>query len=296
MPLSYTVPESKRLRVIVDTDAACEADDPFAIAQALLSRKFEVKGICATHFGSPGSVQRSHEEVMTVLKAMDMSVPVFMGEDGPLSHTRALDPSPAARFIVEEARLEDAKPLFVLCLGAITNVARAFELAPAIAGRMTVIWIGGHGYEVKEPNHREFNAGNDVPAANVVFSSGGNVWQVPNNVYGTMHLSLAEIERRIAPCGAIGKHLFDQMIAYNHSPYAGWTAGESWSLGDNPAVGLALEPNCGQHIMREAPLLNEDTSYRFEPGRPLIRVYTSINSRFILEDLMCKLELCYGKM
>ena len=32
--LKYIVPEYKRLRVIVDTDAACEADDPFAIAHA----------------------------------------------------------------------------------------------------------------------------------------------------------------------------------------------------------------------------------------------------------------------
>lgn len=37
-------------RVIIDTDAACEADDPFAIAQALMSKMFEVKGICAEHF------------------------------------------------------------------------------------------------------------------------------------------------------------------------------------------------------------------------------------------------------
>lgn len=26
----------------------------------------------------------------------------------------------------------------------------------------------------------------------------------------------------------------------------------------------------------------------------MIKVYTSINSRFILEDFMCKLELVYG--
>ena len=211
-------------------------------------------------------------------------------------HCRQQGAVACGAFIVEEAHREDSKPLFLLCLGAITNVARALELDPGIAGRMTIIWIGGHSYEVKELNHREFNAGNDVAAANVVMSSGGNVWQVPNNVYGTMHISLAEMEKRIYPCGAIGKHLFEHTVKYNLSPYAGWTAGESWSLGDNPAIGLALEPNCGQHVMRESPLFNEDTSYRYESGRPLIRVYTSINSRFILEDLMCKLELCYGKM
>ena len=71
-------------------------------------------------------------------------------------------------------------------------------------------------------------------------------------------------------------------------------AGESWSLGDSPAVGVALEPNCGQYIVREAPIFNDDTTYRFEEGRPTIRVYTSINSRFNLEDFISKLQLLCG--
>ena len=32
----FEVRDEKKIRVIVDTDAACEADDPFAIAHALL--------------------------------------------------------------------------------------------------------------------------------------------------------------------------------------------------------------------------------------------------------------------
>ena len=33
----FDVPQEKKLRVIIDTDAACEADDPFAIVQAFSS-------------------------------------------------------------------------------------------------------------------------------------------------------------------------------------------------------------------------------------------------------------------
>ena len=63
MPLLYDVSEAKRKRVIIDTDAACEADDPFAIAHALLCKKFEVKAVLAEHFGVPGSVKRSYDEI-----------------------------------------------------------------------------------------------------------------------------------------------------------------------------------------------------------------------------------------
>lgn len=296
MPLIYEVPEYKKIRVIIDTDAACEADDPFAIAHALMSRKLVVKAIFAEQFGAPDTTRRSYDEIMTVLDAMDMDVPVFMGEEGKLSDVEGKEISPAARCLIGEAMTEDPKPLFVLCLGAITNIASAIKACPQIVKKMTVVWIGGQSLDGFVKGHREFNSGNDIEAANFVVSSGVEFWQIPNNVYSTMHIGLAEIQRRIYPCGKIGKHLFENMINYNMSEHAGWTAGESWSLGDSPAVGVALEPNCGQYVYREAPVFEEDTTYSFEKGRPMIRVYTSINSRFILEDFIGKLELMYGEI
>ena len=294
MPLLYDVTDAKKLRVILDTDAACEADDPFAIAHALLSKKFVVKAIFAEHFGVPGSTKRSYDEIMTVLEAMKIEVPVYMGEEGKLSSLEDKEISPAAKFLIEEALREDDKPLYVLCLGAITNVAVAIKKCPEIIDKMTVVWIGGQNPENFTKADREFNSGNDIDAANLMVSSGVKLWLIPNNVYGTMHIGLAEIQKRIYPCGEIGKHLFENMINFNMTDDAWWTAGESWSLGDSPAVGVVLEPNCGQFVYRQAPVFEEDTTYRFEEGRPLIRVYTSINSRFILEDFISKLELVYG--
>lgn len=295
MGLRYEVPEYKRLRVIVDTDAACEADDPFAIAHALMSKKLEVKAIFAEQFGTPESTKASYDEIVTVLEAMELSVPVYMGEEGSLKHVAGKDISPAAKFLIEEALREDEKPLYVLCLGAITNIASAIKACPEIASKMTVIWIGGQNPENFAVGHWEFNSGNDIDAVNLVIDSGVEFWQIPNNVYGSMSIGLAEIQDRIAPCGKIGKHLFENMINFNMSPNAGWTDGESWSLGDSPAVGVALKPNCGQYVYREAPIFEPDTSYRFETGRPMIRVYTSIDSRYILEDFISKLRLMYGE-
>ena len=293
MGLLYDVPEEKRIRVIVDTDAACEADDPFAIAHALMTKKFEVKGITAEHFVADGSVEKSLGEVKTILSLMGKDVPALLGNKGPLSVDSSL--SEAGAFIAEEAMREDARPLFVLCLGAITNVAAALKKHPEIAKRMTIIWIGGHNLDLTEIPFREFNSGNDIEAANLVMKSEAELWLVPSNVYISMHISLAEIQDRIAGSGAIGKHLFEQMVEYNNSPAAGWTKGESWSLGDSPAVGIAMNPDCGTFVYREAPIFNEDTSVRFDGMGRKIRVYTSVDSRFILEDLIAKLRILYGK-
>src|SRR5574344_189737 len=143
MKLKYEVPEYKRLRVIIDADAACEADDPFAIAHALMSPKLEVKAILAEHYGRPGSMKKSYEEILTIINAMNIDVPVFEGEDGTLAETAGSVPSKAACAIEAEAMRDDPKPLYLLCQGAITNVAAAIRNNPKIINRMTVIWIGG---------------------------------------------------------------------------------------------------------------------------------------------------------
>lgn len=291
--LGFEIPDNKKIRVIIDTDAACEADDPFAIVHALLSPKLIVEGIIAEHFHEKGSVKRSYDEIMTILSAMNMEVPVLMGQEGRLQEDKVV--SEGSRYIINEALKESDKPLYILCQGAITNLAVAFCECPEIVNRVTVIWIGTHGEAPHEAPFREFNAGNDVQAANLVLSSGTDLWLVPSTVYTTITIGLAEIKRRIYPCGEIGKHLFSQMVEYNMSEYAGWTQGESWSLGDSPAVALAINPGCGHFKYVKAPHILEDTSSAVSDDGPEIKLYTDVDSRYILEDLVAKLELFSGR-
>jgi len=293
MPIMFDVPDYKKIRVIVDTDAACEADDPFAIVHALLSPKLIVKGITAEHFKTEGSVEKSYEEIRTILNAMHLDTPFFMGEKTALSYAGQKGSSEAVDFIISEALKDDEHPLFILCQGAITNVAAAFNKCPDIINKVSVIWIGTHGEQTVAP-FTEFNAVNDIEAANEVLSSGTNLWLVPSNVYTTITIGIAEIQNDILPCGAIGKHLFENMVNYNNSEGAGWTQGESWSLGDSPAIAIAINPGCGHYKEIEAPIICEDTSSSFSFGeekRPIIRMYTDVDSRYILGDMIAKLKL-----
>lgn len=288
----FSIPEDKKIRVIVDTDAACEADDPYAIVHALLSPKLIVKGIVAEHFAEEGSMERSYEEIRTILEAMNVDVPFFKGQKGPL----ASDPeiSEAVAFIIEEALKTDDKPLYILCQGAITNVAAAIRECPEIKKNITVIWIGTHGTAPNKAPFREFNAGNDVEAANFVLESGINLWLVPSYVYITINIGIAEIKRRISHCGKIGEHLYTNLMDYNHSEMAGWTKGESWSLGDSPAPAIAMNPDCGRYEYVPAPHVEDDTSSSECPTNPIVRIYKDVDSRYILEDFIAKLELFTG--
>lgn len=294
----FDIPENKKIRVIIDTDAACEADDPYAIVHGLLSPKLIVKAILAEHFNRSGSVQRSYNEIQTIIKAMEIDVPIFMGEEGPLS-LESDTISEASQFIIDEALREEDKPLYVLCQGAITNVASAIKRCPDIIGKMTIIWIGTHGDKIQPPPFREFNAGNDIEAANFVLGSGVDLWIVPSSVYVTVTVGIAELKKKVYPCGKIGQHLVENLISYNMSDEAGWTQGESWSLGDSPAIALAINPEAGHYHMAPAPIIGDETqtlkmSDEQLKTRPAARIYDDIDSRYVLEDFFAKLSLIYG--
>ena len=73
----FAVPEQKRVRMLISTDAKNEADDQFAIAHHLMTPKFDVRGIIPAHFETPfrstgTSCQASLDEVHLLLKLMDL--------------------------------------------------------------------------------------------------------------------------------------------------------------------------------------------------------------------------------
>jgi len=292
----FDVPEEKIVRVIVDTDAKNEADDQFAIVQALLSPRFENVGFVAAHYGvkrHPDSMERSYRELETIFDKMhfDRTDMIFRGAAEPLPDKNTPVDSEGARLIIKEAMKEDDRPLFVTFLGAITDLASAYLMEPRIAGRLTAIWIGGGRY----PNGgAEFNLGNDINAANVVFESGISLWQVPKNVYEMMAVSLAELEYKVACCGEIGEYLLQQLDEHAHEEgprKSAFRTGETWVLGDNPAIGLILYEHRFCFDWVQAPMVTSDMSYVHTGLNRPIRVYREIDSRLILDDLFAKLAL-----
>ena len=174
---AYTVPENKKVRVIVHTDCKNEADDQYAVAHHLMTPRFDVKGLVAGHFwknpqqyGELGTAQASYDEIIKVMDLMGLKdqYPVKLGAPRALEDEHTPIDSEGARFIIEEAMKEDKRPLYIACQGAITDVASALLMKPEIAERMTVIWIGGADYP---KGGFEFNLMMDINAANVVFSS-----------------------------------------------------------------------------------------------------------------------------
>jgi purine nucleosidase len=293
----FNVPEKKKLRLIINTDAKNEADDQYAIVHGLLTPKFIIKSVIAAHFGTrrtQHSMEESYTEIKRVLSLMDMEdkVHVSRGAVHALKDEKTAVISEGAQLIVDEAMKEDPLPLFVIFLGPLTDMASAYLLEPKIAERLTVIWIGGG---VWPEGCMEFNLSNDIHAANVVFKSNIPLWQVPMDVYSMMRIGLAELQLKVRPYGRIGRYLFEQLVEFNEASdeFPGWPAGESWSLGDSPAIGLLLEQQGFEYEEKEAPCFDVDMKYIHGCGNRKIRVYNTINTRFIFEDFFAKLALNY---
>jgi inosine-uridine nucleoside N-ribohydrolase len=288
--VSVQFPPAKRLRVIVNSDAKNEADDQFAIVHALLTPSFELHGIIPAHFGTrktADSLRASHDEVVKLLELMDWTGRVTIADGAPraLPDETTPVPSAGADLIVQEAMRDDSRPLHVALFGPLTDMASALLLAPDIAERpVRVVWIGGGAW----PNGgQEYNLSNDIHAANVVMRSRVEVWQIPIPVFSLMGVGYAELLERVYPHGTIGRYLAEQLFVWNARQVAGPI--EHRALGDSPAVGVILDPRCGRWTLRLAPEFDASMRYVHTGEHRPIRVYDSIDNRFVLEDFFAKL-------
>ncbi len=283
--------DRRRQRVILNTDAANEADDQYAIVHALLSPTLDTS-LVAAQWGnrrSHTSLADSRLEIDRLLTLMGRDdVVVADGAPTRLPDERTPVDSQGARLIIDQAMLATPDdPVQIGFLGPLTDMASAILLEPAIVDKaVTVIWIGGRSYD-DEPGQRiEFNLSNDIHAANVVFDSGIELWQVPSSVYTQTAVGLAELDARVAPHGELGRYLVDQVRAWN----ARWVNRpiEHRCLGDSPAVALMLNPSAAWMRTRPAPRFSRDGRYLPGAGHP-IRVAETIDTRYLLEDMFHKI-------
>jgi inosine-uridine nucleoside N-ribohydrolase len=285
------LPIEKRARLILNTDAKNEADDQYTIVHALLTPTFDFHGIIPAHFGSiksKTSLRDSHDEVIKILDLMNLKdrVRVESGAEGSMPDENTPMASAGARLIIEEGMKDDPRPLYVAFLGPLTDMAAALLIEPRLNERnICVVWIGGGQWPV---GGREYNLSNDIHAANVVMKSKVQLWQIPMSVYRMMAVSYAELMERVYDRGAIGKYLVEQLIDWNLRMHAGPI--EHRSLGDTPALSVILNPNGGISEWLPAPEFNSLMNYVHTGANRPIKVYHSIDVRYILEDFYAKLN------
>lgn len=288
---------SEMIDVVLDTDAYNEIDDQYAIAYLLKStEKLNTKAIYAAPFfnNKVSSVvegmEKSYDEILNITRLLGVEKPVFKGSDTYLKDEETPVISDSAKDLAERANAYSPEsPLYVVAIGAITNVASAILLNPKVAENTVIVWLGGHAQHFAHT--KEFNMYQDVAAARVVFKSGVPLVQLPcMGVVSAFTLSEPELE-----CWLKGKNpLTDYLVDITIREMGRRVKNSVWSkvIWDVTAIAWLLNDN--ERFMSSrlitAPIPSYDNLYTENPNGHLMRYVYQIKKDALMIDLINKLS------
>ena len=292
---NLSVPKGK-IDVVLDTDTYNEIDDQFALAYLLSSKeKLNTKAIYAAPFfnarsnGPEEGMEKSYAEIKKILSFMKENVDAFKGSKSYLPDENTPVESDAADDLIKRAKSYSAeKPLYVVAIGAITNLASALIKAPEIAENIVIVWLGGHARHFCDTN--EFNMKQDIAAARVIMKSGAPFVQLPcMGVVSGFTVSKPELEYWF-----MGKNELADYLAKSTVEEAEiYTAVKTWTrcIWDVTAVAWLLNDDDRFMLSRieKTSLPTYDYHYTADPdGEPMRYVY-HINRDVLLADLVKKI-------
>ena len=281
--------------VVIDSDTFNEIDDQFAICYALRSpEKLNVKAIYAAPFLNQHSVSpedgmlKSEAEIRKLLNLLGEEREVYAGSRQFMANEQTPVVSPAAEDLCRRAMAySPEKPLYIVALGAITNIAGALMMNPAIADRIVIVWLGGHALEWED--NYEFNLRQDIAAARVVYQSGAPLVIIPaQQVTSALHTTGPELEYWLrgknALCDYLVQHTVDEVKDQ---------AGRAWSRVIWDVAGVAYVINEERQLLRSrlmpTPLPGYDHRWHFPEGTPLCRYVYYVSRDDVFTDMFPKL-------
>ena len=295
--ISRLMPPRHKVRMVLDTDTYNEIDDQFALTYALLSpEQMTVEAIYAAPFhnsrsASPGDgMEKSYEEILRLLEFLGRSADgfAFRGSSQYLGPERVPQANDAVHDLVDRAQAStEDDPLYIVAIGAITNVASALLLAPEIISKVVIVWLGGHN--LNWPHTREFNLVQDVPAAQVVLDSGAPFVIVP--CYGvTSHLltTHAELRAYIGGTSGVGDYLCQIFKDYRPDSFAA-----SSVIWDISTIAWLINADWVPSDLTHSPLLTDQVTWSVDRSRHWVRVANFVHRDPIFRDLFTKIR-AYG--
>ena len=282
-----------RLNVVIDTDAYNEVDDQFALVYALRSQeRLNVEAIYAAPFfnkrsKSPGDgMLKSYDEILNILSIMKYETPDGFVKKGSNRYLESIDTpceSEVSQDLIERA-MAAQDTLYVVAIGAVTNIASALLLEPKIAEKIVVLWLGGHAFHW--PDTFEFNLKQDVLSANVVFDSKVPLVLFPcKGVVSHFSTTLPELKANINEGSSIGRYLTGIVEDYSlgRSVYSKviWDAVTIAYLNNEEWTSSRIVPS---------PIAGEDFKWHFAKSRHPIKYIWSIDRDAIYADLFDKIN------
>ena len=279
--------------VVLDTDTYNEIDDQFALAYLIKKgEKLRLKAIYAAPFhnekssGPKDGMEKSYAEIFQVLSFMkrdDLKEIVHKGSERFLPSEEKPVDSEAARHLAELAMgYTTDKPLYVIAIGAITNIASALLMKPEIKDRIVLIWLGGNALDWH--HNKEFNLYQDVAAARIVFGCGVPLVQLPcMGVVSAFTTCGPELEHWLRGKNDLCDYLVD--VTAKEAVEAGGLSTWTRPIWDVTAVAWLLDGDFMFDRLEPSPIPQYDHHYSFDKTRHMIRYVYHINRDALFKDL-----------
>lgn len=288
------IKSDKIKKVIIYTDAANELDDQFAIAYAVGAKKIDVLSINATHFSHNGSdlkegMEKSYEEIKRVLKSCgkERTVPVFKGSYTSMDVTGGVPiESPAVENIINTALFSD-DIVYILGIGAATNIASAIALCPEIKDKIVVIWLGCN--DINQRDIEEYNLVQDFMAGKFLLDSKVPLILCPALfVTSVLKADISEFKMRLFGKNGVKKLLWE--LINLHWNLAGKPKKYERTIWDIAAVSLLSVPSCATFKVISSPLILRNRTFSFDESRHLIIYLEKLDRDSIYSDMWAALE------
>lgn len=290
-------PPNHKVKAVLDTDTYNEIDDQFAILYAMLSpEQIELQAVYAALFynersASPADgMEKSYQEILKICRLTNRSPEnfVFRGCTQPLKSPVIPQESEAVEDLIQKARQASREdPLYVIGIGACTNIASAIIKCPDIIQNIVVVWLGGNARNWTSPD--EFNLSQDLTAGQVLFNCGVPLVQVPAfGVTNFLITTVPELEACLAGKNPICDYLVDNVKAFTSDHFA-WSK-PIWDIG---AVAFLVNSSWTPSSLIHSPMAVSAHSYTFDEGRHFIRCVNQINRDAVFRDLFTKLGNCH---
>ena len=247
-------------------------------------------------FQPPGiGMERSYQEILTIFEKLGRKPDglVFRGSNRYLPSISEPVDSPAARHLIERALEPAESPLYVVAIGALTNVVSAMLLEPRIIERIVVVWTASYPSVSKRTTH-SLNLEQDLIASQMLFDCGVPLVYLPGYQVGAqLRISQPEMELWVRGCGAIGDYLY---WLYMNNPLHAHRQpedffGRTWIMWDLINIAWLLEPRWVPSDLVPAPILTDDRKYQEAgPDRHLMREAYGVDRDGIFRDLLTKLR------
>lgn len=282
------------VRMVLDTDTYNEIDDQFALVWALLSpEKLMTEAIYAAPFhnarsNGPGDgMERSYDEIYRLLDRLPgvYDGPVLRGSaEFMQAAERPVESDAAADLVTRAMAAPDDDPLYVVAIGAPTNVSSALLLEPRIVEKIVLVWLGGQ--PTFWPTAREFNLRQDLHASRVLYDCGVPFVMLPcATVASHLLATVPELEAYVAGRGAIGDFLVETFKGYSDDHF-GWSK-EIWDLAP---IAWLLNGDWTPSVLEHSPILTDQVTWSMDRSRHLMRIATGVRRNPIFADLFRKLD------